>query len=114
MLLKRLYLKLAGCILHRYLMFSMRKALHSVSSYEEYQAVGSVLDKLSRHDEWKANKVSSLYDYEGIEIRLENMRQLRQAKDINGLVHCLRQDLLKNLGGICDIRLYSVSYVGTK
>ena len=36
------------------------------------------------------------------------------TKNIKGLVHCLRQDLMKNLGGICDQRLYNVSYIGTK
>lgn len=29
-------------------------------------------------------------------------------------MYTLRQDLKKNLGGICDPNLYKVSYVGTK
>lgn len=31
-----------------------------------------------------------MYDYERIESRLNNMKDLRQNKDIEGLVHCLR------------------------
>jgi hypothetical protein len=41
------------------------------------------------------------------------MRELREKNDIKGLAHCLRQDLNKNIGGICDPALYQ-SKVGTK
>mmetsp|Transcript_4417 Transcript_4417/g.7507 ORF Transcript_4417/g.7507 Transcript_4417/m.7507 type:complete len:164 (+) Transcript_4417:365-856(+) len=55
-----------------------------------------------------------MYDFERIEMRLNNMRELRQRKDIRKLVHCIRQDLHKNLGGICEPSLYNKCKVGTK
>ena len=55
-----------------------------------------------------------MYDWERIESRLANMQELRRAHDNNGLIHCLRQDLMKNLGGICNPTLYNISNVGTK
>lgn len=42
------------------------------------------------------------------------MRALREQKNIEGLVQCLRQDLMKNIGGICNPVLYNVCKVGTK
>lgn len=42
------------------------------------------------------------------------MRKLREENDIQGLVFALRQDLQKNLGGICNPSLYNVCKVGTK
>ena len=113
-LIYRLYVKLAGAILRRYLQFKLRVAIQDVHTLGEFQQLAGALDLLSRNEEWKANPVSTLYDYQRIEYRLLNMRQLREARDIESLVHCLRQDLMKNLGGICDPKLYNISYIGTK
>lgn len=64
-----------------------------VESYNDYLILGSILDKLQGKDRWKETKESHLYDWQRIESRLLNMRQLRESNDIQGLVHCLRQDL---------------------
>ena len=64
-----------------------------VESYNDYLILGSILDKLQGKDKWKETKESHLYDWERIESRLTNMRALRESNDIQGLVHCLRQDL---------------------
>jgi|TARA_B110000285_G_scaffold212913_1_gene256833 TAG lipase / steryl ester hydrolase / phospholipase A2 / LPA acyltransferase len=85
-----------------------------VESYNDYLILGSILDKLQGKDKWKETKESHLYDWERIESRLTNMRALRESNDIQGLVHCLRQDLQKNIGGICNPCLYNISKVGTK
>ena len=42
------------------------------------------------------------------------MRALREQKNIEGLVQCLRQDLMKKIGGSCNPVLYNVCKVGTK
>lgn len=83
-------------------------------TYTKYVNLALQLDRIQKKDAWKRNKVSSLYDWERIESRLANMQELRRAHDINGLIHCLRQDLMKNLGGICNPTLYNISNVGTK
>lgn len=67
--------------------------MNRASSYKEYERLGLVLDRLQGKEAWKKEKVSPIYDWQRIESRLENMRALRLAKDITGLVHCLRQDL---------------------
>lgn len=42
------------------------------------------------------------------------MKQLRENKDIKGLAFCIRQDLVKNLGGIASPELYDQCHFGTK
>ena len=42
------------------------------------------------------------------------MKKLRKQDNINALVACLRQDLMKNLGNICEPELYEKCYLGTK
>lgn len=49
---------------------------------------------------------SRLYDFIRIEARYKNLKRLRKAKDVRGLSQCLRQDLVKNLGGIASHDLY--------
>lgn len=57
---------------------------------------------------------SRLYDYLRIETRYQNMKRLRKTKDIKALCLCLRQDLVKNLGGIANHELYDQCHFGTK
>tara|TARA_B110000285_G_scaffold188714_1_gene214997 strand:- start:567 stop:701 length:135 start_codon:yes stop_codon:yes gene_type:complete len=41
-----------------------------VESYNEYQILGSILDRLQGKDKWKQQKESHLYDWERIQSRL--------------------------------------------
>lgn len=100
-------------LITRYKCQKIRKQLDKIESFQEYERLGLILDTLQGKEKWKVTKESYYYDYERIESRLENMRALRSAQDIKGLVHCLRQDLHKNLGGICHPMLYQCK-VGTK
>ena len=65
-------------------------------------------------NEYKFKTESRLYDYERIESRYRIMQQLRKGKNIKTLAHALRQDLVKNIGGICEPRLYNQCFLGTK
>ena len=113
-ILYRLYLKGKSIAILNYKCIKIRREMDKVSSYKEYEQLGLILDKLQGKDLWKKEKESHLYDFYRIESRLQNMRMLRESKDIQGLVHCLRQDLQKNIGGICNPALYNVCKVGTK
>ena len=86
----------------------------TVKTYEEWAEIAKFLDNLEENDIWKNNKISRLYDYEKVELRYLNMKQLRQSKNITGLVSCLRQDLMKNYGDIANPELYNHSHFGTK
>ena len=42
------------------------------------------------------------------------MKQLRKSNNIKTLAHCLRQDLVKNLGNLSHKNLYNQCHLGTK
>ena len=113
-IIRRYLLRIAAKILRRYLIHKLEVALGDCKTTQEFEQICVALDLLSGHKRWKEEHKSQLYDHERIEARLDNMRSLRKGNDIDGLLHCLRQDLKKNLGGICDPSLYKVSYIGTK
>ena len=98
----------------RYKILKYRRAISDVRTYEEYQWMASQLDSLTGADLWRYKKDTKVYSWQLIESRLENMKHLRETENIQSLVHCLRQDLMKGIGGISDPRLYNQSLVGTK
>ena len=49
-----------------------------------------IYDRLKGNDQWKLKKETHLYDWQVIETKLTSMCQLREAKDIEGLVYFLR------------------------
>ena len=75
-------------------------------TFEEWVEYARSLDYLARKDQWKLIDQSRLYDYERIKTSYKNMKNLRKAKDIKSLCISLRQDLVKNLGGIASHELY--------
>jgi hypothetical protein len=85
-----------------------------VETYEDFMTYAKSLDFLEGRERWKLKNESSLYDYERIEARYNNMKTLRKNKDIMGLVRGLRSDLQKNLGGIANPELYDKTHCGTK
>eukprot|EP00347_Sterkiella_histriomuscorum_P000572 403375331 len=106
--------KLIQIILTKYKVIKLKEKLESAQNSEDCFKLAKIIDQLEGKEIWKMNKISSLYDYERIEDRYRSMKQMRQGQDIRGLVQCLRQDLLKNLGGIASPQLYSYCHFGTK
>lgn len=88
--------------------------MHTVSNREDWEECARTLDQLEGLNDWKYNKASKCYDYARIESRLMYMKQLRKQNNIKTLVHCLRQDLVKNIGTISDPNLYNRCHFGTK
>lgn len=80
--------------------------MEQAPNFEEWVEYAKSIDYLERMDQWKMINQSRLYDYIRIEARYKNLKRLRKAKDVRGLSQCLRQDLVKNLGGIASHELY--------
>ena len=92
-LIARLLNRIIAIILLSYKTIKIRRSMNEAKTYRDYEDLGLILDKLQGKDKWKEEKSCHLYDWERIESRLNNMRNLREKMDIEGLVHCLRQDL---------------------
>ncbi|KAJ8656106.1 hypothetical protein O0I10_008119 [Lichtheimia ornata] len=92
----------------------LNAGLLDAKCYTEWKARAKELDMHLSNDRWKANPVSRVYDYKLIASRLEHLRKAREADDVDCMIYMLRGGLLRNFGGICDRKLFSHSYLGTK
>ncbi|CAO3631008.1 unnamed protein product [Mucor hiemalis] len=88
--------------------------LHNAETFEEWQDRARDLDKHLKNDKWIEEPVSRAYDYKLIASRLEHLRKARNEEDVDNMTYLLRSGLLRNFGGICERKLFSHSYVGTK
>jgi TAG lipase/lysophosphatidylethanolamine acyltransferase len=92
----------------------LKERLGQAASYDEWRATCEELDLHQGNDVWRANPVSSIYDHKLIYFRLQHLRRVREMGDVTSLFFTLRSGLLRNLGGLNDIRLYKKSLLGTK
>ncbi|KAI8381286.1 uncharacterized protein BYT42DRAFT_565984 [Radiomyces spectabilis] len=93
------------------------RLLHSLrhaDDYESWRTQAQELDSLLQNDLWKSQPVSRLYDYKLISSRLEHLQNARASDDVECVIYLLRGGLLRNFGGICERKLFSHSYYGTK
>ncbi|CAN6308784.1 unnamed protein product [Urochloa humidicola] len=77
------------------------KAMRHAGTYEEWARAAKVLDKMSEqvHE-------ADFYDEELIRSRLEELRQRREDGSLRDVVFCMRGDLVRNLGNMCNPELH--------
>lgn len=92
----------------------LKEKLKSASDYSEWLDAAVDLDVVTGIEQWKADKVSDLYDYELVEQRLNQLRAARTAGDTEQLLLLLRTTLQRNLGNLGNQLLYTKAYSGTK
>ncbi|KAI9249299.1 hypothetical protein BY458DRAFT_525600 [Sporodiniella umbellata] len=88
--------------------------LSNAKTFDEWKERAKTLDKFQKNDRWRNKLECKLYDYRLIESRLDHLRKAREAGDVDNMTYLLRGGLLRNFGGICDRRLFSHAYLGTK
>ncbi|KAG1055257.1 hypothetical protein G6F43_002782 [Rhizopus delemar] len=88
--------------------------LTNAKTFDEWKERAKALDKYLKNDDWIKKSESKLYDYKLIKSRLEHLRKAREIGDVDNMTYLLRGGLLRNFGGICDRRLFSHAYLGTK
>lgn len=108
-------------------------ALRHAETFEEWEEIAYKLDEVLGNDLWYAllisqiegssnvtkfdrrqNPTSKYYDYRLIHRRLEAIISARENGDILTLVNLLRSGLVRNLGNITSLKLYTGAYAGTK
>jgi TAG lipase/steryl ester hydrolase/phospholipase A2/LPA acyltransferase len=70
-------------------------------TYEEWVRAAKVLDRLSG----QVNE-ADLYDEELIRSRLQELRRRREEGSLRDVVFCMRGDLVRNLGNMCNPELH--------
>lgn len=78
-----------------------KKAMRYAASYEEWARAAKVLDKMSEQV-----SESDFYDEELIRNRLEELRRRREEGSLRDVVFCMRGDLVRNLGNMCNPELH--------
>lgn len=114
LVLKHCYKILVRKLLHLYKTARLEDLMNQATTYRKFENFARQLDIHLDTQAFKFRPESGLYDYERIESRYRIMKQLRKGKNIKTLAHALRQDLHKNIGGICGPELYNQCYLGTK
>jgi len=92
----------------------LKKLMEDCNTYEEWSNYAKELDIVERKESWKKKKESSQYDYKELEKLIKVLQKKKEMKDISGLVHYIRSNLVKNLYSTLNPRLYQVCHHGTK
>ncbi|KAJ1382118.1 Triacylglycerol lipase [Sesbania bispinosa] len=74
-----------------------RNMMRTALTYEEWAHAAKMLDKETP----KMNE-SDLYDVELVRNKLEELRHRRQEGSLRDIIFCMRADLVRNLGNMCN------------
>ncbi|WVY97786.1 hypothetical protein V8G54_029937 [Vigna mungo] len=74
-----------------------RNMMRSALTYEEWAHAAKMLDRETP----KMNE-SDLYDVELVSNKLEELRHRRQEGSLRDIIFCMRADLVRNLGNMCN------------
>ncbi|CAN8297967.1 unnamed protein product [Cochlearia groenlandica] len=78
-----------------------RNMMRSALTYEEWAHAAKMLDKETP----KLNE-SDLYDEELVKNKLQELRHRRQEGSLRDIMFCMRADLVRNLGNMCNPELH--------
>ncbi|KAE9590155.1 hypothetical protein Lal_00027830 [Lupinus albus] len=78
-----------------------RNLMRSALTYEEWAHAAKMLDK----DRPKMNE-ADLYDVELVRNKLQELRHRREEGSIRDIIFCMRADLVRNLGNMCNPELH--------
>ncbi|XVE52418.1 hypothetical protein DITRI_Ditri02bG0120400 [Diplodiscus trichospermus] len=78
-----------------------RNMMRTALTYEEWAHAAKMLDK-----ETPKMSESDLYDEELVRNKLEELRHRRQDGSLRDIIFCMRADLIRNLGNMCNPELH--------
>ncbi|KDP26217.1 hypothetical protein JCGZ_22463 [Jatropha curcas] len=78
-----------------------RNMMRTALTYEEWAHAAKMLDKETP----KMNE-SDLYDEELVRNKLQELRHRRQEGSLRDIIFCMRADLIRNLGNMCNPELH--------
>lgn len=88
--------------------------LKAAETFKQWHAAAEELDTLEGNDEWKRDRDDGDYVPDLIEHRLRALDEARLNCDMRAMMHLIRTDLSRDLGGMGNVDLYRHSYCGTK
>ncbi|KAJ2974454.1 hypothetical protein NQ176_g6049 [Zarea fungicola] len=88
--------------------------MKSAETLKNWQNAAEELDLLEANDEWKRDFADGDYNPCLIEERLTALEEARTNGDLRSMMHLIRTELSRDLGGMGNVDLYRHCYVGTK
>ncbi|OAQ97180.1 hypothetical protein LLEC1_01263 [Akanthomyces lecanii] len=88
--------------------------MKSAETLKHWQQAAEELDLLEGNDEWKRDFSDGDYNPCLIEERLTALEEARANGDLLTMMHLIRTELSRDLGGMGNVDLYRHSYLGTK
>lgn len=88
--------------------------LINASSYDEWKAAAMAQDERMGGAKWRRTDKSTLYDYEVIRRRRDEVRTVRASGDPHRLLFYLNEGIHGNMGGMGNPALYNRARFGTK
>ncbi|ATY64921.1 Patatin family [Cordyceps militaris] len=88
--------------------------MKSAETLKQWQDAAEELDLLEGNDEWKRDFSDGDYNPCLIEERLTALEDARAHGDLVTMMHLIRTELSRDLGGMGNVDLYRHSYLGTK
>ncbi|VFQ71723.1 unnamed protein product [Cuscuta campestris] len=79
-----------------------RNIMGSALTYEEWAHAAKMFDK----EEIPKMNESNLYDEELVRFKLQELRHRRQEGSLRDIIFCMRADLVRNLGNMCNPELH--------
>lgn len=77
--------------------------MRAAVTYEEWAHAARMLD---RENAARGASKCDLYDEEIVRNKLQELRQRREEGSLRDIVFCMRADLLRNLGDMCNPQLH--------
>lgn len=93
---------------------SIERKMRKAKTFDVWKLLALEHDLKSGREKWKSKEKSEKYDYLGIRLRLNMLRELRQNNDDVGLLFALNEGIHGNQGGMGKSVLYEDAKFGTK
>jgi len=90
------------------------RRLINANSYDEWKDGAIAQDEQMGGAKWRKIDKTTLYDFEVIRRRLEEVRAVRKSEDAHRLLFCLNEGIHGNMSGMGNPALYNRSRFGTK
>jgi NTE family protein len=88
--------------------------LINANTYDEWKAAAMAQDERMGGAKWRRTDKTTLYDYEVIRRRIDEVRTIRATGDAHRLLFYLNEGIHGNMGGMGNPALYNRSRFGTK
>ena len=83
----------------------LKRELETAANYDDWRVTARRLDELNGFGEWREQS-NEYFDAELARQRLEALKALRAADNVRGLMHHLRADLHRGIGGVWNPKMH--------